>query len=115
MDLQVKADNNIENLRIVISRVSGFKLGSVIHFQLRFGQIETKEYHFILLNIAMKFNQHSLSKMLPFFRVHYWDLYQKQMNVGAWAYTLFLNSVLLIYNSVVLPVPYCFHYYKSVT
>lgn len=95
---------------LVIFRVSGFKLGSVIHFQLRFGQIETKECHFILLNIAIKFNQHSLSKMLPFFQCALLGSLSKTDECRSMG----LDLVPQFWFLTNMPVPYCFDCFNSV-
>ena len=64
----------------------------------------------IVFNVAVQFSQHHLLKRL-FSLLHILaDFLRDWLTIGVWDYFWALYSVPLIYVSVFVPVPHCFHY-----
>ena len=63
---------------------------------------------FILLQVVDQFSQHHLLKEIIFFLLYIFASFvEDKVTIGSWIYLWAFYSVLLIYISVFVPVPYC--------
>lgn len=97
-------------------RGSGPMLRSFVHWEMNFVNRNWNGYVFILLLIAIKFDEYHSLEMLSFLQCKMFDFFVKKKecwqlcNIYVWI----LNSILFISMSVFMSIAYHLHYYSSI-
>ena len=95
--------------------VVGFILRSLIDLDLSFVHGDWYGSIFIFLYVHIQLCQHHLLKMLSFFHLIFFCSFVKnQVFVGVWINIWVFNSIPLVLLSVLMPIPVCFQYCRSV-